>query len=221
MKHNQYPLVIGGIKKTEYGITKYHIPEEEQLDYKGIIEYIVDARKMYYMNTVWAKLYRTDIIISNNIRFNDFKFGEDTCFIYEYVKHIDEMYVVGENVYNVVAMDNSMSIRKVENSWNIMKKIYENGSQLIDVHDTRSRFLLLNRSLKQTMILQSRYSYTVFRKCCNEMRLYIKDVSLPLNEIIMDVYQKLIVYGLINQRYLFLFCFFKIRRWSNCIVKKG
>ena len=176
---------------------------------------------MYFINTVWGKLYWADTIISNNIRFNDFKYGADTNFVYDYIRYINKMYVVGKNVYNVMAVENSMSVRKVNDSWYIMRELYENGSRLIIDKDRSSRFLLLNRSLKQTLILQSRFQYDDFHKTCEEIRRYLYDNQISLNDLKMDSYQKFVVYGIIKERDFRLYFSFKLRRFAKIVLKKG
>lgn len=220
-KHKDYPLVIGGIEKKEYGKRRYHIPKEEAVnDRSKIVDYVTDRWKMYYMNTVWAKLYRTNIILTKNIRFNDFKYGADTYFVYQYLKHIKRMYVVGKSVYRVMATENSMSLRKVENAWKIMKSLYEEGETLIEQNNIEQKYKLLDRSLKQTLILESRISLRSFRKTCEEMRSYLESRDIEVSECNLSSYQKLVFNGIIKHHIYILYFFFKTRRFICYVLKK-
>ena len=219
--HRDYPLVIGGIKKSEYGKLQYHIPQENDIkSKKEIVQYVVDSKKMYFINTVWAKLFQADIVLNHQITFNDLKYAADTFFVYSYLRYVDKMYVVGKPVYHVISSENSMSLRKVDHAWEIMKSLYEYGQNLIEHNDTFSKFLLLNRCIKQALILQNRFSRRSFYDTCTKIKKYLAQLDIKITYEKMSLYQKVIFIGIMNDYNFFLYLFFKLRRVMCMALKK-
>lgn len=218
--HKEHPLVIGGISKLENGKYRQHIPDESVEDREGIVEYVTDRRKMYFINTVWAKLFRTEIIRQNALKFPDFKFGEDTAFIYQYLQYIDSMYVIGKIVYNVIAIENSMSKRKVHDAWKIMRTLYEMAVELLDEKDEKSRFLLMDRSIRQTLILQSRFSFNSFAMVCGDMKDFVDESHISYPGAEMTMYQKFVWNGIKKCHRITLFFAFKMRRILCTLIRK-
>lgn len=58
----------------------------------------------------FAKLYETDIIKSNNLKFNEnINFAEDLIFFLEYFQYVDSVRCISKAYYNYVQSDNTLS----------------------------------------------------------------------------------------------------------------
>lgn len=93
-------LIIGSVVSEERTIA---FPVTPQL-YQG--QQLADLLDLYLndhmlFKSVWAKLYKSDIIKKYNIKFNtSLCLGEDTVFLTEYLMHIDNLLIVFNTCYN-------------------------------------------------------------------------------------------------------------------------
>ncbi|CUQ11711.1 Chondroitin polymerase [Turicibacter sanguinis] len=72
------------------------------------------------------KLFKTEIIKKNNIKFEEtIQFGEDTVFIYNYLKHIEEIYNLDVTLYNYINYsNNSLSTKPLGQKTDIFLYLY-------------------------------------------------------------------------------------------------
>lgn len=77
--------------------------------------FIEKTKKMpfeFYLNVVWNKVYRTDIIKNNNIYFQkDIKLGEDAIFNYKYLTYCQTVNILNFCLYNY-KIDNKNSLSR-------------------------------------------------------------------------------------------------------------
>ena len=96
MKYCDYPLVITGYKRQGAADGERGPHETKDL----LIRYLPDVLKDYakeddYWVFVWGKIFRTDIIKSNNLKFcNGMKYLEDSCFVIDYLSLIEKLKIV-------------------------------------------------------------------------------------------------------------------------------
>lgn len=55
--------------------------------------------KANVLNQVWAKLYRAELILNNNLRFPDYRWGEDRLFIYECLERAEKVEILPDCNY--------------------------------------------------------------------------------------------------------------------------
>lgn len=66
----------------------------------------------YFVNACWAKIYKSEIIRENKIKFSvDIKIGEDLLFVTEYLKHIKSVCSIKTCIYNYRQLDNGTVVR--------------------------------------------------------------------------------------------------------------
>lgn len=84
---------------------------------KKAISEVLSPKMKRIMSTPYVKLFDKRILLSNNIKFNeDMNYGEDTCFVFEYINHINSIRIINYNGYNnVVEDDDSLSRKYVKN----------------------------------------------------------------------------------------------------------
>ena len=96
-------LVLLGfaIRNADGSEAVYHEPEQ-LLDHNNMGSALGRLYKANLLNQVWAKLFKAELIQSNNIRFPDYRWGEDRLFIYDCLEIADKVAVLPEPVYSYI-----------------------------------------------------------------------------------------------------------------------
>lgn len=192
-----YDLVVGGIEKLETKKMKRYLPDSHIIqDKAGIAGCIMED--MYFMNTACCKLYRMDIIINHSITFNNYKYGADTVFVYQYLKYVNRIIFINEIVYHVNAVKGSVTDNRIEGSWRYMKDIYEKGTELIGSNDKGSCHKLLMRCVKTTLLLEGKISKESFINNCHRINQYI--IKVDDRMIKSDSNYDKVIYTMITKR---------------------
>lgn len=107
MKKNNVDLVIAGqtnvfVDKNGKTIKKTTVlPKDNLFKTKDAIlgNYIL-LREEEIGDILWNKIYKSEIIKKYNLKFENYKRGEDTIFNANYYQHIDRCLVIGKALYN-------------------------------------------------------------------------------------------------------------------------
>lgn len=201
-------LIVGGIRKMEGSHTKEFIPQLKKIEgKKKIAQSLIE--EMYFINPVCSKLYKTDIIKKNNICFNDFKYGEDTDFIYTYLKHANTILFMNKIVYCVNVVEGSRSLRPIPEIWIYMKKLYEKGKEF-DPNNNKFCYMLFLRSVKTSLFIKIRESKKAFYDICGTIGEYIERENI---NILYEggIYDKLIIICLMKKYWFILYEILKMR----------
>lgn len=204
-------LVIGGICKKQKNKEKLFIPKRKILNKKIDIDKSV-IEDMYFINSACGKIYNYDVIKSNNIRFSNMRYGEDTEFVYSYLKYIKSVYFVSEIWYCVNVTENSASLKTIPYVWECMENLYEKGIE-IDNNEYLSQMLLL-RSIKTTLLVKIREGKSEFIKTCEKIILYIKTNSIKYHNY-KGIYNKFVWKNLNRENYKLLYLTMKLREYLN------
>lgn len=97
IRDTEYDLVIGGYKRTENNRVRYKVSPVSSLWYK------------FTVLAPWAKIYRKSFLIENNIRFLDYKSGEDIYFSLSIYAKTDRIKVIPYNGYHWYFNNESVS----------------------------------------------------------------------------------------------------------------
>ena len=88
-------MVIFGFSIVEAGGgVKDYCEAEQKLDRKGFAGAFARLYKANLLNQVWGKLYRTALIRDNNIRFPDYRWGEDRLFIFDCLEKAEGIHIL-------------------------------------------------------------------------------------------------------------------------------
>lgn len=111
----------------------------------------------------WNKIYRRDIIINNEIYFENRAYFEDTGFIFRYLFFVKKISIINEELYNYMQHNssitkniNTMIIDSKNNTVNLIKKFYKlkneypKYSRLIKDMELRMDIYILNNMLKNS-----------------------------------------------------------------------
>ena len=144
-----------------YGV--FNINEE-------IINQIIESK---YINTVYSKMYHNDIIKKNNIRFmEDMVMGEDTIFIIDYMKYINNMEVKRDVIYNYIKYERATLSTFNENSTYYLERLDDYiEKNLLEYYKIQP-----NESFKKRK--WGKYEWTIFQTINSENMSFIKKRSI-------------------------------------------
>ena len=95
-------ILMGFSIRNADGSEAYYNEPEQHLTPEDIGGALGKLYKANLLNQVWAKLYRTELIRKNGIRFPDYRWGEDRLFIYECLEHSECVTVLPECKYRYI-----------------------------------------------------------------------------------------------------------------------
>ena len=114
MDEYQPDLVVAGFDRFRDGFEKEHLITRYSItlmkNIKQFLHLYTEPRTNMFGISVWAKMYRRDMIEQNHIRFDpEISYEEDCCFIADCVPYIHTVAVIGESLYRYRQMDESLS----------------------------------------------------------------------------------------------------------------
>lgn len=129
LKAAQYDadMVIFGftIRDAEGGERNY-CEKAQLLDRSGFKDSFARLYKANLLNQVWGKLYKTSLIMENNIRFPDYRWGEDRIFIFDCLKYVQKLAVLPACKYKYIMHDGESLITKYyDKKFDVCKEIDE------------------------------------------------------------------------------------------------
>lgn len=113
-------------------IENYVFPDIQSLCYREALREL--AVKEQKLNTCWGILFKKDVIIQNNIRFDsNMRIAEDTCFVLDYVIHESNIYVDSRPIIAYWQREDSAIHRVGLESIIDDEKCYLKRKQMIDL----------------------------------------------------------------------------------------
>lgn len=111
--------------------------KEMVLDKGKILDYMFLPD--YYCGFVWNKIYKTDIIKSNNLRFdNNIFICEDMLFNCQYIGKIEKGFYTTAKLYHYIQRTNSSYNRKYNERWKTVIQAYEKMKQYISEQNMKN-----------------------------------------------------------------------------------
>lgn len=222
LKHIDYDLAIGGHKIINDNSQKKCLPRTY---FEGDIDNFLDninAREYrIFLQYVWGKVFSSQLIKENKIKFDEkLHHGEDSLFIFEYLKYSKDIYIVDSIIVNYVNMKNSLSKTKDINLYMEYDRI---NDKLIDVYSFRK----LKQNLKLfelRTVLHTINMFTVLLRMTNMtnkekihiIRMRINEFRVRnsfLNTQCHGLQEKIVKYLVINKRYRSIFYFFLLKKF--------
>ena len=108
-------ILIGGVEINNNGIIKYQTVNDAKVfeNYDEVTDFLNSmdvSDKLWYMNVVWNKWFKRDIIIRNNIFFKQICPGEDYEFVANYFKYAERVFIGCNPVYRYYIRNNTNSL---------------------------------------------------------------------------------------------------------------
>lgn len=131
MDYSNYDLVVSGYKFISNKVREYKPVSNTYTD--EIIRIIVKKEYQLFIGVPCLKLYDSNIIKKNNIKFDiTMNYGEDTCFVYNYIKYIKNLKFDSKAYYNNCIREGSLSRKIINDPWDNMYKVFKTGIELYD-----------------------------------------------------------------------------------------
>lgn len=151
------------------------------------IEKLEDLTKIIFNKDIfkffvapWCKLYKTSIIINNNILFKDIPYGEDVIFNFNYIKFCSKISLVSSSEYINRIVSGTLSRRHIENMTSYLEEVEKAALELFanNTPDSYKLQYLYVRDLK-LLLINELESYQNFKKICNIVKVkYIKKIKI-------------------------------------------
>lgn len=159
-------------------ITNSNVYKKSYINKKEFLEDFGVYFKDMYINFIWNKLYRADIIKDNDIYYDkSIGWGEDLIFNLSYLKYCDKISIIEDLFYNYVNY-NDGSITSTFN-----KNLYSNQQSM---YTNIRKFLIENNSYygKNKDIIETRYTNRMI-SCINN--LFHEDADYNTREIRTEI----------------------------------
>ena len=205
----------------------YNNPDELKED-------LVLLYKKHLLYNVWNKLFKKDIINSNNLKFKDINFGEDMIFVQDYIKCCNTFYNMEDCLYHYVReVKNSITTSFIPNLLNIRineNKILSNFFGNFGIKKKEYIDFIAKRYIERTLgCLENvhRKSYLTFKEKiretdniihCKETSYYLKIYKTD-NKVIKMI---LFTYKFKNPciTYLIGLCFYTFKSFNPTLFNK-
>ncbi|MCJ8341353.1 MAG: glycosyltransferase family 2 protein [Cetobacterium sp.] len=197
-----YDLVCGSFR------VEKKIYELEENEYKDIKQFIINKKNTLYYSTVCFKLLNLSIIKQEKILFPKIEYGEDTSFMYDYLKYIKTIKTIKTIVYWCREREGSLSRKKIKNSWEIFEMLYHKGKNLVD---DKNKIIFFNRGMKATLILEmkNKKNKEDIKKILKKIRNLLIKEKLQIKNV--SLYEKILCYLINKEKYIFLYLLLQIR----------
>lgn len=120
---NDYELIVFGYERIHIEKNnKVKLMQTDFIELTGNItkkQFIEKMQKKFLFNQIWNKVYKRNIIVNNNIKFDESIFsGEDYKFNINYMKVISNAVYIEKNLYKYYSTSTGLSLKEKE------RKIY-------------------------------------------------------------------------------------------------
>ena len=188
LKEVKADVIISGIKNIYEKNNKIVLEEPKTSDlynkFDDIANFLKDIcvkeGKIWALNVIWNKLYRKDVIISNDIIFNSkINLGEDFIFNCNFFTNINSIQIVNKSYYNYYRRDNNSLVSKfrtdiikrrklIYSEWEKLYKKYNLYDECKEDMQKYEGYLMYNNL------------YTIFSKNCKlssaEKKSFLKEL---------------------------------------------
>lgn len=137
MKVHEVDLVVGGFYRVidDKVAVKSYFKKECLLSRNEYAKKMSKKPAEYYFGVLWNKLYRRSIIEQFNLRMNEnISWSEDFIFNLEYIRHIQNIYILNSPVYYYIKTEGSL----VNNNTNLVARTIR---MKMDVYHYYKKFL--------------------------------------------------------------------------------
>lgn len=208
-EENDVDLVVSGlVKKTNNNIVCGKIQLNYQnlsLKKNGYIKFFNDKS---LFEIVYTRLFNLNIIKQHNITFKDQQFGEDTLFMMEYLKYVDNVLLLSYIGYNNYIIGQTLSRRRLNNVWEETVIMADKSNDYFHDNYGRVWHYLYLRSIKLTLLNNMR-SYASFKKICEKITTDWRFSNIKISKF-FKTKDKIFTYCLKHRLFYLIYSKYKI-----------
>ena len=214
LKYSNFDFIISGFceinennKRVEY------LPSRKSIKKEEFLNFLCNDMNVKFFSPICGKIFLNEIIKKNQLDFKSFNYGEDTHFIFQYMKKIKNIFILDKSLYINYLIPNSLSRSKaynVKEVWLGMKEILKEGMKILPDNNQLRSFLFL-RNIKTILLLAviSNYSLKDFLKIAIEIK---KDFPKNITKNNISIYEKIILFLMKNELFILLYILLLIRK---------
>jgi Glycosyltransferases involved in cell wall biogenesis len=90
---------------------------------ENMIAYIFNKQCFRFFTAPWGKMYKYSIINDYKLEFRDIDYGEDMCFVFDYLSHSSGVRAIKGSHYFYLDSGYSLSRRPIENIWGKLRDV--------------------------------------------------------------------------------------------------
>lgn len=176
--------------------------------------YLTCLGKKYYSLMVGpcTKLFKSKIIKDNKISFDEsMNFGEDTCFVLEYIKRINSMKIIPYFGYHNVIIPGTLSRRYIKNINEQLHKLYQKIKNTNEIIDENLIYYWYFRNMKLVMYNEKNQKFNQFKQKIGTEVNNEDFKKITLTNSFLSITDKLIFVLLKLRLYYIIYLLYKIK----------
>lgn len=173
-KNTQCDFIVSSYTTCVDGRWKENPIKTSKIERKKIGEYILQNEEIQLFYYMCSKCFKNDIIKRHQLRFIESNYGEDSLFVFQYLKYIENIIALNTVGYHIYRTANSLSltldidirelIKTQEKIYFLSKDISLKGDIFLDIVYRKMLFIVINNMIK----VQAPYSF--FKKTIKELK---------------------------------------------------
>lgn len=144
---------------------------EEDIESGNVCNEVLKPQYKRMIAMPYLKTFKKSILLDNNISFDEtMRYGEDTCFVMQYLNYCSNAKIINYNgYYNRVEDNNSLSRNYVKNIFEQLDKVNFQICNLKDLSINVRNYWIL-RNFKTIVYNERNSTYKEFKNCLNMIR---------------------------------------------------
>lgn len=173
------------------------------------LDFLLNERLFKFISTPWGKIYKTKIIKDNNIRFNEaISLGEDTIFVLEYLKYIQELKFIKESLFFINETEGSLSRRNRLDIFENIMLIYDKAKEVLEYRNEYefnkiALFYMRNIKICVNTAVAFKWKRKEYKELCNKIRNMEDFKNIDLKEIYLNRFDN-IIFSLLKNNHIYL-----------------
>ena len=173
------------------------------------LDFLLNEKLFNFISTPWGKIYKAKIIKDNDIRFNEeISLGEDTIFVLEYLKYIQELKFIKESLFFINETSGSLSRRNRLDIFENIMIIYDKAKDVLKYRNEYDfnkivPFYIRNIKICINTAVAFKWKKKEYKELCNKIRNMEDFKNISLNEICLAKFDKMI-FKLLKNNHIFL-----------------
>lgn len=201
-KYDDDLVVCGYLSDNNSSISKEGSYNELLISKIAINKNILNKKYIKLLVTPYLKLFKKNIIDNNAIRFNEkMSFGEDACFVFNYINSCESVRFIGYCGYYNVIIEGTLSRKYINNIEEQLELLNDEINKIDGPKDMKDYWVF--RNYKLVLFNEKNSNYKTFK---NKLKLYQK---LNINNKFFSKADKVILTLLNNKLYYVIYVIYK------------
>ena len=207
-KNSKLDMVISGFCMIKNNEEKFYSNLLENKNFNNL-DFLLNEKLFNFISTPWGKIYKAKIIKDNNIRFNEaLSLGEDTIFVLEYLKYIQEIKFIKENLFFINETQGSLSRRNRLDIFENIMIIYDKAKDVLKYRKEYDfnkivPFYIRNIKICINTAVAFKWKEKEYKELCNKIRNMEDFKNISLKNVYLNKYDK-IIFTLLKNKHIYL-----------------